>query len=133
MDDNTKKFLQYIFEIVEGMERRAQSGNFTCTVCGLTYADFKKSSKLGCENCYQAFRAPISQALKDIHSTNEYNGKIPRGQADKYADLIIKRELAENRLLLKKAVEAEEFEEAAKYRDIINGLQAKISSKSAME
>jgi len=133
MDDNTKKFLQYIFEIVEGMERRAQTTNFTCTACGLNYADFKKSSKLGCENCYQAFRVPISQALKDIHSTNEYNGKIPQGQADKYADMILKRELAENRLLLKKAVEAEEFEEAARLRDIINNLQAKINVETKME
>jgi len=133
LDDLTKNFLQYIFEIVESMERRAQSGTFTCDACGLTYADFKKSGKLGCENCYQAFRTPISQALKNIHSTNEYVGKIPQGQADKYAEMIAKRELAENRLLLKKAVEAEEFEEAAKLRDVINDLQAKINDKPKAE
>ena len=131
MDDNLKNFLKYVFEIVEGMERRTQSGGIACTSCGLTYGDFKKSGKLGCENCYQAFRSPISQAMKNIHGTNEYKGKIPRGQADKYSELLIKRELAENRLLLKKAVEAEEFEEAAKYRDIINNLQMKIGDESA--
>ncbi|MCL2574564.1 MAG: UvrB/UvrC motif-containing protein [Defluviitaleaceae bacterium] len=128
MDDNTKSFLQYIFEIVESVERRAQTPNISCANCGITYAEFKKSGKLGCQNCYTAFRTPISQALKSIHGTNVYKGKIPQGQADKYKDMIIKRELTENRVLLKKAVEAEEFEQAAKYRDIINDLQEKINA-----
>jgi protein arginine kinase activator len=127
MDDNLKNFLQYVFEIVENVERRNLGAGIVCTTCGLSYAEFKKSGKLGCAGCYTAFRNPISQALKNIHGTNDYKGKIPQGQADKFADMIIKRELTENRLLLKKAVEAEEFEEAAKYRDIINGLQSKIA------
>jgi len=129
MDDNLKSFLQYVFEIVEGMERRAQGNDITsCQNCGQTYGEFKKSGKLGCAACYTAFRGHISQALKNIHGTGDYKGKIPHGQGDKYSDMIIKRELAENRRLLKKAVEAEQFEEAAKYRDVINGLQQKISS-----
>ena len=128
MDDNLKNFLQYIFEIVENVERRNQATAISCVSCGLSYAEFKKSGKLGCQGCYTAFRSSISQALKNIHGTNEYKGKIPLGQANKYADMIIKRELAENRILLKKAVEAEEFEQAAKYRDIINGLQSKIDA-----
>jgi len=129
MDDNLKDFLQYIFEIVENVERRNQAPTIACTNCGLSYAEFKKSGKLGCQTCYTAFRSPISQALKNIHGTNEYHGKIPQGQAEKYADMIVKRELAETRVFLKKAVEAEEFEQAAKYRDIINSLQAQIDKQ----
>jgi len=128
MDDNLKSFLQYIFEIVENVERRNQATAISCASCGLSYAEFKKSGKLGCQGCYTSFRSSISQALKNIHGTNEYRGKIPQGQADKYTEMIIRRELSENRVLLKKAVEAEEFEQAAKYRDIINGLQAKINN-----
>ena len=128
MDDNLKSFLQYVFEIVEGVQHRAQSSGIACAHCGLSYAEFKKTGKLGCEHCYMAFRSPISQALKNIHGTNEYKGKIPQSQGNKYAEMIIKRELAENRVLLKKAVEAEEFEQAAKYRDIINELQGKIET-----
>jgi len=130
MDDNLKSFLQYIFEIVENVERRSHAAVITCAHCGLSYAEFKKSGKLGCQECYTAFRSSISQALKNIHGTNEYMGKVPQGQANKYADMIIKRELAENRILLKKAVEAEEFEQAAGYRDIINELQSKIDAQS---
>ena len=133
MDDNIKNFLQYVFDIVENVERRSQAAAIgaVCTHCGLSYAEFKKSGKLGCQNCYTAFRSPISQALKNIHGINEYKGKIPQGQADKYADMMIKRELAETRILMNKAVEAEEFEQAAKYRDIINGLQGKIDEQTA--
>ena len=130
MDDNLKNFLQYIFEIVENVERRNQATAISCASCGLSYVEFKQSGKLGCQDCYTAFRSPISQALKNIHGTNEYRGKIPHGQADKYADMIVRRELAENRVLLKKAVEAEEFEQAAKYRDVINDLQLKIGESS---
>jgi len=128
MDDNLKDFLQYIFEIVENVERRTQgkAAHVTCPDCGLGYPEFKKQGKLGCQSCYTAFRSSIAQALKNIHGNSEYKGKIPQGQEAKFADMIIKRELAENRVLLKKAVEAEEFEQAAKYRDIINELQSKI-------
>jgi len=134
MDDNLKSFLQYVFEIVESMERRTHGAmTVACPTCGLNYAGFKKTGKLGCVNCYQTFRNPISQALKNIHGTNEYKGKIPIGQSEKYSDMITKRELALNRRLLKKAVEAEEFEQAAKYRDIINSLQSKIAQEGVSQ
>ena len=127
MDNNhLKSFLQYVFEIVEGVERRNAVDSYFCKSCGLTYGEFKNSGKLGCATCYTSFREHISQALKSIHGTNEYRGRIPVGQGEKYDKLIIKRELAENRLLLKRAVEAEEFEEAVKYRDCINELLKKI-------
>ena len=126
MDNSLKSFLQYVFEIVEGAERRTVVDGHFCPSCSLEYGEFKKTGKLGCATCYVAFRTHISQALKNIHGTNEYKGRIPAGQDDKYEHMILKRELAENRLRLKKAVEAEEFEEAASLRDAINQLMQKI-------
>jgi len=131
MDNSLIYFLQHIFEIVENSARRNASlvGSFFCPDCGLAYGEFKDTGKLGCARCYAAFREYISHVLKTIHGTDEYKGKIPIGQGNKYDRLIAKRELAENRVLLKKAVEAEEFEQAAKYRDIINDLLQRIDNE----
>ena len=130
IEDELKNFLQYVFQIVEGIERTTQGTvgvDFReCAQCGTTYGSFKKSGKLGCAECYATFSDYIAGALKNIHGTSEHKGKIPQSCGDKYADLITKRELEETRLLLKKAVEAEEFEEAARLRDIINSLQEKV-------
>jgi len=128
MDNEIKNFLQYIFEIIEGMERAKGEGDFlACSKCVTTYADFKKTGRMGCAACYTAFGKQISQALKNIHSSNVHTGKIPLNKDNRFAQLITKRELAENQLLLKQAVETENYEMAAKYRDIINALAAQVS------
>ena len=130
IEDELKNFLQYVFDIVEGIERTAQGAaafDFReCGVCGTTYGGFKKSGKLGCAECYAAFYDQIAGALKNIHGTSEHKGKIPQTSGGKYTGLQTRRELAEARGLLKKAVEAEEFEEAARLRDAISDLLEKV-------
>ncbi|MCL2752558.1 MAG: UvrB/UvrC motif-containing protein [Defluviitaleaceae bacterium] len=127
MDNEIKNFLQYIFEIIEGLERDAGETDFlVCSNCATTYSGFKKSGKMGCAVCYTAFGEQITQALKNIHSSSVHTGKIPNSKNNRFSELITQRELNENRLLLKKAIEAENYEDAARYRDIINDLQSGI-------
>lgn len=93
-----------------------------CPQCNLTYADFKKIGRLGCSECYNAFRRYLSPLLKKIHGSNRHLGKSPM----KVAKVTRKRlDLEELRTRLAKAVEAEEFEEAAKIRDQIKELEKK--------
>ena len=132
MDDNLKSFLQYVFEIVEDAGRQVDD-ELVCHGCGLVYAEFKKTGKLGCASCYNAFRGQILRALQNIHGNSEYKGRIPAGRDNKYEHMILKRELAENKQLLRKAVEAEEFEDAAEYRDIINDLMQKIQAEEVKD
>ncbi|MCL2397924.1 MAG: UvrB/UvrC motif-containing protein [Defluviitaleaceae bacterium] len=129
MDGNLNSFLKYVFEIVDATGRIHSADGLVCHRCGQTYGDFKQTGKLGCEACYTAFRPHIARALKSIHGSEEYNGKIPGDQSGRFSDVLIKRELDEKRLLLKKAVEAEEFEEAARLRDIVNALQDQINKE----
>ncbi|MCL2350786.1 MAG: hypothetical protein FWC67_04835, partial [Defluviitaleaceae bacterium] len=128
MDESLKNFLQQMFQIVEGMERQAsQDANFrTCAECGTTYNGFKKTGKLGCGYCYTTFRDHISQALKNIHGSNRHAGKLPHGQDEKYADLMIKREIEKVRLLMEKAVFEEDFLEADRYQKIKKELEAEL-------
>jgi protein arginine kinase activator len=91
-----------------------------CPACNLTYADFKKIGRLGCSECYTTFRRYLSSLLKRIHGSNRHLGKTPTRLAR-----ITKKKtgVQELRNKLQKAIELEEFEEAARIRDQIKELE----------
>lgn len=87
-----------------------------CGTCGLSYDGFKKTGRLGCADCYSAFRQELDAIFKSVQSSNQHQGKFPR----KYGgELFVKRELDQLKLSLAKAVENEEYEEAVLLRDKI--------------
>lgn len=91
-----------------------------CPNCGLTYADFKKIGRLGCGECYSAFKKYLGPLLKRIHGSSQHLGKSPLKVSKvtkKGIDLVALRNS------LQKAIEQEEFEEAAKIRDQIRELE----------
>ena len=102
-----------------------------CPNCGLTYKDFKKIGRLGCGECYAAFKKFLVPLLKRIHGSGAHCGKCPvpvkapaaRSAKRKAADL------TELRCRLQKAIEMEAYEEAAKIRDQIKELQEKEEEK----
>jgi len=95
-----------------------------CPNCNLTYADFKKIGRLGCGECYLAFKKYLGPLLKRIHGSSRHMGKTP---VKILKALKPKVSLEELRLKLQKAIEAEEFEEAAKIRDQIKEFEKKQS------
>lgn len=102
--------------------KQEEAISIKCANCGLTYVDFKKTGRLGCGECYTAFRKYLGPLLKRIHSSNQHAGKSPA----KLAKVIKKRiDLQELRYKLQKAIEMEAFEEAAKIRDQIKELEKK--------
>ena len=88
-----------------------------CPSCGLTYADFKKLGKLGCGQCYETFKAYFVPLFKRIHGFDAHVGKTPRKRGR--VSRAKKVDIEELKRRLKKAVELEEFEEAAGLRDEI--------------
>jgi len=93
-----------------------------CPNCKLTYADFKKIGRLGCGECYSAFKKYLTPLLKRIHGSGQHFGKSPV----KVAKVVKKKLDAQDlRYKLQKAVESEAFEEAAKIRDQIKDLENK--------
>ena len=93
-----------------------------CPNCGLTYADFRRRGRLGCSECYVAFRAKLAPLLKRIHGSDHHIGRIP---AKVHKGTAVVSKLQELRVKMKKAIESEEFEEAAKLRDQIRKLEKK--------
>ncbi len=97
-----------------------------CGACGLTYDDFKKIGRLGCSGCYDAFRKYLIPLLKRIHGSNKHYGKMPLSQAK---PVELKSEIEELKTKLQKAIQKEEFEEAANLRDTIKDLENKEENK----
>ncbi len=91
-----------------------------CPTCGFTYQDFKKVGRLGCGDCYEAFKKQLAPLLKRIHGADRHVGKIPVTVGKTIKDT---RTLQELKMQMEKAIQTEEFEEAAKLRDKIRELE----------
>ena len=104
----------------EGKGDTEEAKALSCSHCGLTYTDFKKTGRLGCSDCYEAFADGLKPLLRKIHGSNQHLGKIPT-IAKEYVQQ--KKDLRKLRDTLKKAIKAEEFEKAAALRDRIREIE----------
>jgi len=94
----------------------------TCPVCGFSQADFKKSGRFGCPECYEAFSGSLDALLRTMHRDVRHVGKTPGSQQSTAAAEKLKS--LERRL--QEAVDKEDFERAAELRDEIGELKQKL-------
>lgn len=94
-----------------------------CPDCGMTYSDFKRIGRLGCGECYNAFRKGLGPLLKRIHGSSQHYGKAPT-KVKKVA-IKAKTQIQELKAELQKAIQMEAFEEAARLRDKIKEFESK--------
>ena len=95
--------------------------DLVCSTCGFTQADFKKSGRLGCPDCYTTFAEALDGMLKQMHKGVQHVGKAPkalRQVMDK------SKKLETLRGQLEEAVAQENYELAAQVRDQIKELEA---------
>lgn len=112
----------------EKPNQEKESMTIKCKNCGLTYADFRKIGRLGCSECYSAFKKYLVPLIKKIHGSIVHFGKSP---VSKQAKILKKKiDVQDLRLKLQQAIEREAFEEAAKIRDQIKELEKKQQDKS---
>jgi protein arginine kinase activator len=97
-----------------------------CPNCGLTYQNFRKIGRLGCSECYEAFKKELSPLLKRIHGADRHIGKVSLKGGKTIKDT---RTLRDLKVQLEKAIQTEEFEEAAKLRDKIKDFEKKSGGK----
>jgi len=83
-----------------------------CPDCGIRLVDMRKTGRVGCARCYEAFRKQILPLLKRVHGAVEHTGSRPAGAPPRI-------ELNQLREELRRAIEAEDFEQAARLRDRI--------------
>lgn len=159
-----------IADLLQGLADPTEKGpagstaKVKCVSCGMTYDEFKKIGRLGCSQCYDAFRESITPLLKRIHSAGTHTGKQPKNFSGSRpsaslapsaaapasavsdpakAGSITKAkpaptpepvpvpskysaEMQQLKQALKKAIDGEAYEEAAKIRDQVRQIEAKI-------
>ncbi|HEV7866831.1 MAG TPA: UvrB/UvrC motif-containing protein [Chthoniobacteraceae bacterium] len=97
-------------------EIERSGGMQKCPTCGFSQADFKKTGRLGCSNCYETFNDGLGGLLKQMHKGTEHVGKVPQRLLKSLERENQMKELQRN---LRKAVANEDYESAAQIRDQI--------------
>ncbi len=110
------------------MKDLAESGNGgksakepkRCPKCGAKWSDMEKSMRLGCPECYKAFRKSISGKFTAMHYGAKHTGSMPPGITGEATREYLEREIAS-------AVKREDFKRAAELKrrlDAIDGGRA---------
>jgi protein arginine kinase activator len=95
-----------------------------CPACHMRRSDFRKTSRLGCPSCYETFADELAPMLEDMHRGLAHVGKVPAGATPASRGAALRQ-------ALEGAVAAQNFEEAARLRDLIRELSAEPVSKKA--
>jgi protein arginine kinase activator len=107
------------------IEQASGGSDVRCAKCGFTQSDFKKSGRLGCAECYQTFSDALDGLLKTMHKGTRHVGKAPEA-LKQTRDLSERLKTLQKRLA--KAIEAEDFEQAAVLRDEIKQTTARLGA-----
>ena len=96
---------------------KAESAGRACPQCGMRFSDFKKASRLGCQDCYATFVEEMEPLLNGMQKGARHVGKKPAHHA---GTVNVRSSLTSLKKALDEAVASEKYEEAAHIRDQIN-------------
>lgn len=94
-----------------------KDGDKRCENCKTKLAKIEATGKVGCSKCYKYFREEIKNLMK--YKNFEYLGKIPSEVKGKKKIIDYKMKLKES---LEKAILKEDYENAVKIREKLNGI-----------
>lgn len=112
-------------EALNGPSIAEEISKLVCPTCGMTYADFSKSGRLGCSECYQSFRSALLPLIKRVQRSATHKGKRPVSSVKKVRRPTVLQKLQKK---MEQCIADENFEEAAKIRDEIKELQKRKKS-----
>ena len=91
-----------------------------CPNCNITFLEFRNSGRLGCPFDYEVFRDELMPLLENIHDETRHSGKVPKRAPRNSQHQTTMIQLRND---LKRAVAAEDYEQAARIRDKIRTLE----------
>lgn len=97
-------------------EKNARDEQVICPVCCLSLAEFKRIGRFGCTSCIAIFEPYIRNLIREIHNADRHIGRKLRAGGHKGMEIYKLRED------LRKALEKESYEEAARIRDRLKAL-----------
>ena len=93
-----------------------------CPYCGTTAADFRRTGRLGCAECWAHFDSRLRGLVRRLQGSAQHVGKLYVHSGSELGDRLA--QLAGMRRRLQRAIETEDFETAADLRDGIQELEA---------
>lgn len=97
-----------------------------CPNCGLYYEEFGRTGRLGCAECYESFSKLLLPLIKRVQHSAQHVGKRPASAPPSASPVRLTHNLKELQNRLRKSVQEEAFEEAARLRDQIKHLEEKM-------
>lgn len=91
-----------------------------CECCGASFSDIAQSGRVGCSECYNTFRQELMPSLNRLHGKAVHIGNVPYEQKPEET---VQDKIKKLKAQLSDAIKAEEFENAAKFRDEIRALE----------
>ncbi len=125
------KLLSSLLGVEESSQEEDKLQQIACPTCKTSSQDFVESSRFGCPDCYGVFDLLIGDKIKKLQGNSAHTGKKPKyqkiaaaSQAQGTPEPRLSREekLQVLKARLQEAVQKEEYELAAQYRDQIKGL-----------
>ncbi len=93
--------------------------DLTCEICGTSYESFLKTGYVGCAQCYETFRQPLSAWLKKRAGGDRHAGRRAGGVNESIEK---KMRISALKRRQKQAIADEDYETAAALRDQIRAM-----------
>ena len=107
-------------ELASVTKKIAEGEQKYCPVCATPLGEIRKTGKTGCPECYAIFKDDIRKILETNGVTEPFRGTMP-------ARLATVRSVLTDRMILQskleRAVQKEDYEQAAMYRDYLKALE----------
>lgn len=69
-------FLSSVLSVL-GSGQKVEEHTAVCSGCGLSYAEFERTGRLGCAQCYRDFSDQLKPLLQRIHGRAQHAGRRP--------------------------------------------------------
>ncbi|MGI6497720.1 MAG: UvrB/UvrC motif-containing protein [Oscillospiraceae bacterium] len=118
-EDASLSFDQLFSDFLNAQPQK-QEPEISCPRCGSTWTEVQGSGKVGCAECYEIFSDRLLPYVQKLHGTAVHVGRTPQAAsvAKKAEDI-----LSHLQTQLEAAVEEQNYEQAAIYRDEIRALK----------
>ena len=116
---NTKDFFSGMIDF-SASQQNISAEQKRCSKCGSALQEIVATGHLGCSDCVDTFRSELIPIIRKIHGNAVHTGKIPQTASE---DIKKKHLIDTLKQKLDQAIQAENFEVAAKIRDELHQLQ----------
>ena len=82
----------------------------------MSFEEFKKVGRLGCDNCYVIYSDKLDPLIRRLHGNTKHTGKIPKRISE---TMKASKQIENLKEQLNRAIQNEEYEKAAELRDEI--------------